>query len=219
MEKFMDPIICGYPSVRYDDHHRICPNIGIMYQDVIEEIVPYNRDYFEKYIGYEGKDIANRLNAFRTRFTEKRCRSLLDIGIGSGEFIKKSEIPVYGYDINPFAIEWLQERGLYRDPYRDSLDDIDGITLWDVLEHLGEPGELLKRFNPGQYLFISIPIFEDLNHVTSSKHFRRSEHLLYMDVHGLKRYLHDSGFELLEVSDEEVKAGREGIGSFVFVKS
>ena len=200
---------------RLDAEHDICHAFGVVFQRDRSRSVPYGKDYFDKYVRYEGTAIADAINAYRTERTEAYCRSLLDVGIGSGEFIKRSRLWVLGYDINPAGAAWLRDRGLYADPYR-AFPDVDGVTLWDCFEHLPEPAEFLALVPAGAYLFLSLPVFDDLGRFRQSKHFRPDEHYWYWTAWGLKKFLGCQGFALVEEGDGEVRAGRESIGTFVF---
>lgn len=213
----MDPIIKSYPSVPFGELN-FCPDHGIAYQQDMTRSVPYDKDYFEKYVRYENTEIANNLNKCRTSITERYCTSVLDIGIGSGEFIKASCIRAYGFDINPVAVRWLREHGLYVDPYA-SMPDVGGLTFWDSLEHIPNPNALLSLVKKGQLVFVALPVFSDLMKIRQSKHYRPDEHYYYFTTSGMISYMKESGFSLAELSDEETRSGREDIITFVFSKN
>ena len=212
----MDRIIKEYASVPFGELN-YCFKQGIMYQRDTTASVEYDQQYFENYVHLEGSEIAEKLNAGRTSITEKYCNSLLDIGIGSGEFIKKSKIHVLGFDINPVGIEWLKERNLFADPYVE-MPEVDGLTFWDAIEHFSDPNALLSLIRPGMYAFVSLPIFDNLLKIRQSKHYKPNEHYLYFTALGLIEFFNDSGFNLVEMSDQEMRAGRDSIGTFVFRK-
>lgn len=188
---------------------------GIAIQKDRTQSVEYGEDYFEKYIKYEGSSTSNSLNASRVAVTEKYCKSILDIGIGSGEFIKSSKIKVYGFDINELAVKWLKFHRLYANPYKD-MPDVEGLTFWDSLEHFPEPQDILKIIRPNQYAFISIPIISNILKVKENKHYRPNEHYYYFTMTGLISYMKWSGFKFIEHVDAEIKAGRKDIVTFVF---
>jgi hypothetical protein len=213
----MDPIIQKYKSVPFSELNW-CNEHGIMYQRDMSKSVDYDKDYYDKYIGYEKTEIATKLNEGRTNITEKYCGTILDIGIGSGEFIKESKIAVYGFDINEIAVKWLKELGLYVDPYA-KMPNFDGLTFWDSLEHIPNPHALLSLVKPKQYVFISIPIFDSLLNLKKSKHYRPNEHYYYFTANGMINYMKDLGFSAIEIDDFETKAGREDIMTFVFQKN
>jgi hypothetical protein len=191
---------------------------GILCQ---RDIVQFNYDdhYFDHYLGLEDTEIAVAINKARKELTEKYVDSILDVGIGSGEFIKKSTIKCWGYDINPMGVKWLKKQKCFLDPYKKGIPDhIKGVTLWDALEHMPNPTEFLSLIKEGMFVFISMPIFDNLLKVRSSKHYKPHEHLTYWTTAGLVCYMMDLGFSLKEISDKETVAGREGILTFAFKK-
>lgn len=213
----MDDVIKGYSVVNTDEDLVYCE--GLAYQRDMSKSVPYDRDYFETYVRRENTAIARRINAARTSLTEKYCTDcILDVGIGSGEFIKSSKLKVFGYDINPYGIDWLKSRSLFVDPYEHIPNEVQGLTLWDTMEHMKNPQELLCRIPAGKYVFISLPTFEAAARVKQSKHYKPNEHYYYFTVPGMIRYMQDSGFAYVEHNDEETKAGREGVTAFAFVR-
>jgi hypothetical protein len=192
---------------------------GIATQKDKTKSVEYSENYFEKYVKYEGTPIAVALNNSRVTITEKYCKNtLLDIGIGSGEFIKLSNIKVYGFDINPYGVEWLKSKGLFVNPYEETVN-VEGWTFWDSLEHFPEPQDILTKILPTQYTFISIPIFDNILTIKQSKHYRENEHYYYFTASGLISYMEKSGFTFIEQLDSEIKAGRKDILTFVFLKN
>lgn len=212
----MDQIIEMLPSVPFGELN-YCYE-GIAYQREMNCLVPYDESYFQCYVHLEDTEIANKINQCRTSITEKYCNKIIDMGIGSGEFIKKSKIPVLGYDVNEVAIKWLKEKEIFVDPYENIPDDVDGLSFWDVLEHIPEPSVILSKVPSGKYVFISIPIFDDVLKVRQSKHYKPNEHLYYFSSMGMIVFMDIQGFDLVEISDGETRAGRESILTFVFKK-
>lgn len=190
---------------------------GFAVQKDKTQSVEYGEKYFDKYVNYEGSPTSLFLNKHRVAITEKHCKNaILDIGIGSGEFIKSSKLKVYGFDINPFGVKWLKFRKIYIDPYKYLLPDIAGWTFWDSLEHFPDPQIILQRIPEKHHVFISIPIFPDILKIKKSKHYRPNEHYYYFTSWGLIWYMKQSGFIFLEHTDAEIKAGRQSIFTFVF---
>lgn len=213
----MDKVIEKYWCVPFNELN-YCPNEGIMYQRDMTLSVEYDKDYFNKYINYENTSIANKINHGRTSITEKYCNSILDIGIGSGEFIKSSKIKTYGFDINSMAIDWLKEKDIFANPY-EKMPDVTGLTFWDSLEHIPKPSDLLSLIPSNFYIFISMPIISDLIRITENKHYKPNEHYYYFTSNGMIKWMKDSNFSLIEMSDFETKSGREEITTFVFKKN
>jgi SAM-dependent methyltransferase len=189
------------------------------YQTVVQSVCNYDKDYFEKYVKMENTKIAQNLNIFRTKISQKYCNSVLDIGIGSGEFIKKSQIKAYGYDINPYGIKWLKDNNIFLDPYNDDLSQIDGLTFWDSLEHFYDPAELLNIIPNNKIVLISMPTFDQIINIKKSKHYRTNEHLSYFTIKGFIIFLQMLDFKVIEISTEETKSGRESITTFVAKKN
>ena len=193
-------------------------NQEFAFQTNVEKTIDYDQAYFEDYVKKENTEIANKWNAFRTSISSKYCNSLLDIGIGSGEFIKSSKINVFGYDINNCGIEWLKSNNLFLNPYEDNIDSIDGFTFWDSLEHFYEPTDLLNIISTDKYIFVSLPIFKNIFEIKKSKHYKPNEHISYFTSKGFANFLEKSGYDLIEMSSEEIKSGREEIYTFVAKK-
>ncbi len=175
---------------------------------------PYDLGYFEKYVGYSRTAMGVALTDARVELVRRYVgdEPVVDIGIGCGDFIEKRGLRITsGYDVNPEAIRWLLERGVWVDPY---FKDQANITCFDSLEHMKRPEHLVGRVE--RFLFLSIPIFEGPDHVLRSKHFRKDEHVYYFTRDGLVRWMSGHGFALQEENRMEVELGREDIGTFVF---
>lgn len=212
-----DRIISVYDHISLGNGLVRCSD-DLVYQDDVNHTINYDQSYFDHYIELEDTDISKKLNKHRVNLTEKYCKCILDMGVGSGEFIRKSNIKVYGFDINPVAIDMLKSMDIFVDPYINIPSDVEGFSLWDTLEHITSPTLFLDKLRQGHYVFLSLPIFDKLDTLTYSKHFKPNEHYLYFTRHGLIRYMTDCGFVLIEDNDMEIQAGRENILSFVFIK-
>lgn len=185
------------------------PKWGFGYFPVKEN--PYNQEYFDKYIGYESTQIGYEINQARLSLTNDwRIGTLLDVGVGSGTFIRE----VYGgkgFDINPAAVHWLKETGLY-----SNIQDFGTMTFWDSLEHIHNPETVLRHIQ--NRALISCPIYKNKDHVLKSKHFRPDEHFWYWTEGGLIEFMYNFGFILIESNNVESYLGREDIGTFVFAR-
>lgn len=198
---------------------------GIGYYPVDPGDWPYDKEYFEKYVGYANTELGARINEFRVslvaRYATKRAR-VLDFGIGCGSFLEawmaNGGRQVWGFDINPEAHHWLHQRGLWRNPFMDrSIPDPDVVTCWDSLEHVPEP-EALIACVPHMFA-CSLPIFDSADHVLSSKHFRPTEHYWYFTERGLIGWMERQAFHLVGQRRCESELGREDIGSYVFIRN
>ena len=208
----MDRFIQRFPAVE-DGDLMLCPEHGVAYQKDRTNLIAYDEAYYNKCASYEGQEIARKINEGRIALVDKWVgfASVVDVGIGSGEFIKLRP-NTYGQDVNPVAIEWLKREDLWA----RSLTGARGATFWDTIEHCPDPGQYLDQINLQGYAFFSIPIFYGLSAIRASKHYRPGEHLQYFEQEGFVRWMDLYGFALLEVDDFEIQAGRESIYSFAF---
>jgi 2-polyprenyl-3-methyl-5-hydroxy-6-metoxy-1,4-benzoquinol methylase len=214
----MDALLKRFDAVTEGDL-TLVPRLGVAYQTDMRVKVRYDEAYFQKYVGYEETPISLEINKGRAQLVEKyvgygRC---LDIGIGSGEFCQKRNLlggETCGYDINPAAREWLEER----DWWSEDFDMFEAFSFWDVVEHIELPDNYFKKIRPGSFVFVSIPIFTSLDVIRKSRHYRPGEHLYYFTQDGFVKYMEFYGFRLLEVQDFEIEAGRDSIYTFSFVR-
>jgi hypothetical protein len=208
----MDKFIARFTAVE-DDDLMLCQDYGIAYQKDREHIVNYDEHYYDKCLSYEGKPIADKINAGRIGIVAKHYGPgpVLDTGIGSGEFIKRRP-NTYGRDVNPVAIEWLMRNDLWaHEP-----QEFKAFTFWDVLEHIETPEAVFRWIGQGAYLFTSIPVFEDLAEIRKSRHYRPGEHLYYFTDRGFVLWMAMHNFDLLERDRFETQAGRESIATYAF---
>lgn len=92
--------------------------------------------------------------------------NILEVGCGAGEFLSRVSDCVdsaMGLDINESALEIARAKGLNvsNQDIKNLNKSFDMIFLFQVLEHLESPGEmisaLIERLNPGGYLVIAVP--------------------------------------------------------------
>lgn len=211
----MDALVARFDAIP-DGDLMLCPMRGVAYQtDMAAGRVPYAADYWEKYRSYEGSEIARRINAGRVALVDRHAgaaASVVDVGIGSGEFIRSRPGPTFGTDVNPLARQWLCAGARWA----SRLDAFGAFTFWDVLEHLEDPDVYLRQIPDGSYLFACLPIFGRLVDVRSSRHYKPGEHLYYWTEPGFVAWMEERRFALLERADFETAAGRDGIVSFAF---
>lgn len=193
------------------------PELGLGFLDV-ETPGLYDEAYFELYRELEPTDLARHLNAARCEMVERYWRGeVTDVGIGCGTFIEAYGRPghrAHGWDVNPSAIKWLMARGLLRDPRSFA---VDAATLWDSIEHMRDPSEILDHVK--RWAFISTPIYRDAQDARSSKHYKPGEHLWYFTDRGLRIFMERLGFTLRESNNMESALGRDCIGSYAFERA
>ena len=114
---------------------------------------------------------------------ERKARTLLDVGCGTGAFLKAASerYQVWGTDVSPLAIEYARKRSL-SNLHCGTLDDspfgdrhFDWLTLLDVIEHVDDDVGLLRQAKqqmaPGGRMIVTVPAHpwlwsrhDDLNH-------------------------------------------------------
>lgn len=208
-------------SVRHPSGLTWWPDKGMGYYPV-KINGQYGEDYWQQYQSYRKSAIADALMKARVDLVEKHApgEPVVDIGIGSGHFLEAltarrahliGASGAWGFDVNPCGIRWLKERGMWADPYAEKPSH---ICCWDSLEHIEDPSRLVSQVR--RTIFVSIPIFTDMQHVLRSKHFKPDEHIWYFTSSGFLRWMDDLGFTCVEENDMESRAGRQEIGTFVF---
>lgn len=193
------------------------PDPGIGYLPV--QGFPYDEGYFNKYAEYEDTDLGRALNNARLGLVSRWAKTgyVVDIGIGSGQFVRTRAATgarTEGFDVNPAGVSWLRARNLFRNPAVG--EAIPSVTFWDSFEHITDPATVLNRAS--DWAFISLPIFKDLLHILSSKHFRPDEHCWYFTEPGFVRFMYDHGWDLMERNRMESELGREDIGTYAFAR-
>lgn len=186
-------------------------DFGIGYYPVSDSVAPYDDDYFNKYVNMGDTVVGKALNQRRVDLVNKYSHntSIIDIGIGAGDFLKTLGRGC-GFDINETAIDWLVEKGRFGFPSHGW----QSMTFWDSLEHIHDPQKVFCHAK--DYVFVSIPIFTSLDHILSSKHYRKDEHCWYFTKDGFINFMNKYDFWLVEHNTMEQEVGREDIHTFVF---
>lgn len=195
--------------------------LGIGYYPVADDSV-YDEAYFEKYVSYNDTPVGHALTDARVNLVAPYVLPhdlVVDVGIGSGQFVEgmvSSGFNVKGTDVNEAALKWLFDRGLIW----SQLTRPKALTFWDSLEHIPDPSLYLSPDSEmsADYVFISAPIYPNLDALLKSKHFRKDEHCWYWTQEGLVRFMAHFGYRMIEWNDMETKIGRESILSFVFTR-
>jgi hypothetical protein len=194
------------------------PELGLGYYPVVAGTAPYDDAYFDRFAKQADTPIGRQLMTARVNFVDQHWpHTMVDVGIGSGAFIEARgkdlvDYRTFGYDVCPKAKRWLHERKLFWNVENNLR--IQAVSFWDVFEHIQDFSPLIEKID--HWVFISIPIFRDCEHVLESKHFRKDEHCWYFTANGLEALFHKMGFDLKEFNLMESDLGREDIGTFAF---
>lgn len=219
MEAASGPVLMppGFPTdVVFDgvarDQLVWLPELGMGRLKVVD--APYDAEYFEKYERYAATEMGRAITRARVGLVDAYTRgTVVDIGIGCGSFIEgRGRLNTWGFDINPEGVRWLKDSACYLDPYAE---DVQSVSLWDTLEHIPDPGALLRRVR--EFVFVSLPIVPgDGPPPLDWKHLRRDEHCWYWTRAGFRRWMDAHGFTEIECSPMEQALGRSDILTFVF---
>lgn len=163
----------------------------------------YDKAYIDRYKDYESTNLGCAINEHRwflVGLYNPPMSRILDYGCGAGAFVHSvSELKGYkvkGYDINPHSgfndasllgLEW------------------DCVTMWDVIEHVENPMELVSSIN-AKRMFILTP---DASCPTARqnielwRHFRRDEHQHYFSPLSLTKMMERCGYRLIGMDRTE----------------
>lgn len=182
-------------------------------------VVRYDGNYFDVCKERESTEVGKRLIESRACTIVRNTKpeeKTVDVGVGAlglVDYMSRCRVPIHGYDVNPVSVAFLKRQDMFHDPTTDA---VDNVTCWDSLEHMLSPEAMLK--NVRRKVLMSIPIFDNAEHVVRSKHYKPGEHIWYFTEAGLLRWMRDQGFGLIERNRDEERYGREGIGTYVFAR-
>lgn len=138
---------------------------------------------------------------------------LLDIGCGNGDFLANARDAGWdaiGIDADPEAVVIARQRGLdvstgSIELFAGQTDCFDAITLSHVLEHLHDPGQMMRAVHrllkPGGVLFVDTPNIQSSGARLWDRNWRGLEpprHLVIFSMAGLIGMLKSAGFEQVE---------------------
>jgi len=219
-------------------YYRKCKSCGLIFQDPVLSFESLSTHYNEKQIYNEKITRRGMRNFLQEYGLKKRAKvvlkykpagKLLDIGCGSGNFIRyisdKTEFQVFGNEINKENVNTLKRKyGL--DVRIGNINEIDFpdkhfdvITLWDVIEHVENPNQILveiKRIlKPDGILVIRVPNGDSLDSKIFSKYWAGLDaprHLYIFSISCITKLLENNSFT--------IKSKRTDIGGYLnFINS
>jgi len=185
-----------------------CDALGIGY--LPSNGYEYGMKYWKHYVECSNTEFGKKLTDLRVTFTKDngvKSSEVCDVGVGAGQFV--SAMGCKGTDINPFAVEWLKKNNAYT----TDLKNFRSLTLWDVIEHIDDPTDLLANV---ENVVMSTPIYANLASCLLSKHFKPGEHIWYFTQEGVNNFMRVFGFVQTNSSDFETVLGRDKIFSYCF---
>jgi 2-polyprenyl-3-methyl-5-hydroxy-6-metoxy-1,4-benzoquinol methylase len=189
-----------------------CGSCGLVFHDAFTDEAEL-REYYDGY--YHGENLAFSAITDR-RFGEllrsfdayRRSNYILDVGCGSGHFLKvaiEMGWHAHGTEIASSAFEQLSRLGinsfcgkLESANYPDDFFDV--VYCSEVIEHLLDPmmllGEIARILRPGGLLYLTTPNFNSLSRRLLGSRWRviAKEHICYFTPGSLERALREAGF-------------------------
>lgn len=205
-----------------------CPRCGLVYLKeppknnnnfILAASQDLDKDKKQKVVYWSFPNFYEKHEAvFKGYFTERLARirrfkpdvnSMLDIGCGYGfwlKFCRDEGIDAKGLDLSDEAINYART-SLKLDVEKRTLEDYefdkkyDTIVMCDLLEHLHEPNEALKKINAGLskagLFFIQVPNLLGFK-LPPAYTFCLPYHIWQFDVRTLGMLLRKNGFEILD---------------------
>jgi CMP-N-acetylneuraminic acid synthetase/SAM-dependent methyltransferase len=163
-----------YVNPTFDAAHYQSVYRSAEYQDIVKDLGISSHEYRVQRFGRERVDImARHVRAGRPR--------LLDVGCSTGfvvEAARERGWDAVGLDLNPSAVDYGRSRGL--DLRCVALEDagfapasVDAVCLFDVLEHLIDPGRTLRAcvrlLRRGGIVFLYLPNYDSASRLLMGK--------------------------------------------------
>lgn len=184
--------------------------------------MPSAEDLLRAYRSLEDRaylsEVAGRLRSQRRylrllgQYTDRTPGRLLDVGCSAGLFLELAAAQgwsVFGVEPSTWLAHLAQKRFGSR-VFNTSIEDIglatesfEAITLWDVLEHVRDPGVVLRKtaglLKPGGILALNVP---DIGSIIAKSLGPRwplllPEHLHYFTRRSLRLLVEQNGFVVL----------------------
>jgi len=200
---------CGhvYSTWRQDDHHD-----GYWDGGIADDDIAFWDDAHRPVYGQ-----------FLERFVPTEPGTLVDVGCGLGFFVQtvRRERPsweVHGYEQSGAAVEWAHRHNhLEGVIHRGQVEhggiepgSVDVVTMWDVIEHIPRPQELLvhlrRLLKPHGFLFVQTPnwpfqylraraaVVADRGAVSGKMYLAAKDHVNQFARASLTRLALDTGF-------------------------
>jgi len=177
--------------------------------------VPYYREVIR------AAGFSREMNEFRSRqFSEfvkeysLKGKKIVEIGCGQGEYLsllKKSGLRASGLEFGSNSIKKCQKQGLdvakgfvNKENYRIKSSPFDAFFMLSFLEHLPEPGKVLKgihgNLSDNAVGIIEVPNFDMIQRDGLMTEFM-SDHLMYFTKDTLSIALKMNGFEIIKCQE------------------
>ncbi len=207
---------CGLARSLHRDDFQTRQKIYTQLQDPVYEQETENRQViFKRRVKAISEDI-------------HQAGRLLDVGCSTGLFAgeaAKTGWQVAGIDPAEWAVAIARQRVPAGRFFTNTIETaefsglpFDVITLWDVLEHVDHPRDVLGRLTqwlaPGGHLYLNLPNIDSLIARGMRTHWPMllREHLWYFSPQTITRLLQDYGYRINRIRSNHVRFSIANIG-------
>src|SRR6185295_17898748 len=200
-----------YVNPTFDEAHYKRVYVSAEYQEIVRDLGIKSHDYRTRRFGQE------RVRLMSDQLPGMTSPNYLDVGCSTGfvvEAARDAGWKAIGVDLNPSAIEFGRTRGL--DLRAVDLEasgfepeSFDAVSLFDVLEHLIDPGATLQAcgrlLRPGGIVFLYVPNYDSASRLLMGKdaHFIwPTHHLNYYTPATIRDLLRRHGLETAYIATE-----------------
>ena len=231
----VDPTVCYSSSRTCGGHFTIvrCTNCGLVRSLTRDDFETRQQVYKHLQDQVYEDEAGNRQTIFQRRADmisrdNPQKGRLLDIGCSSGLFAAESARQgwlVSGIDPAVWAIAIAQKRipdarflatSIENAQFPDNTFDV--ITLWDVLEHIDQPKDLLQRstawLSKDGCIYLNLPNINSFTARLLGKYWPMllREHLWYFSPLTIARLLNETGYSVLDIRPNKVRFSLYNIG-------
>lgn len=216
-----------------------CPNCHLrMVYPISKQIISYNDKYYDTFSGSQQDLDEMWSKRLATILMYKKNGTLLDIGAGTGNFLKLATryFNAEGTEISPYAngrAKKLYGVTIYEKPLGQIHKNYDIVTLWHVLEHLENPkqslNEIHKLLKENGLLIIAIPNDDSMKQkIKKALNYKtlyfdappsRENHLYFFVKKTLEAILDGTGFIVEKVKADDYYGKRSAINNLRYFVS
>ena len=231
--KYANVLVCKKCGFHYTNHLDDETRDEHVNLDEVE-ISPYLNDYMVHMMQFNNKRFQNHV-AVSEEYLQKAdaSKKILDVGCGGGLYLvmmREKGVDCYGIEPDLERLKFARDEEKLKNVFATTLQSdywannhkksFDLVTMWDVIEHVNSPGEMLESsrelLKEGGFLLIDTPCRNSLYHrlgvilyTASFGFFRSLLSFMYSDHrfghkqifsrHNIRVLFEKHGFEVLKL--------------------